>query len=126
MKLPEALLWVTSVLFMAFGVAFAMAPQQGAEFATGARPSLPSALIDMRATYGGMALGIGLFLGLCARRPSWVRTGLSASLLTVAAIGSARLLGIIVDGSPNAIMLSLLATEASFSGLYVIALRRVG
>lgn len=124
MKLPQGVLWITSALFVVFGAGFVIAPEQGAEFITGVGPTAPNVLIDMRATYGGVALGMGVFLGICARRPSWVRPGLIASLLTIAATGSARVLGIAVDGSPNALMLVLLGAEIAASGLYVFALRR--
>jgi len=124
MKLSQRVLWVTSAAFVAFGLGFALAPQQLAEFVTGVGPSASNALIDMRATYGGVAIGIGLFIGICARRPAWVRPGLLVSLLTIAATASGRALGIIVDGSPNALMLVLLAAEIAFAGLYVFALRR--
>jgi hypothetical protein len=82
-------------------VGFVGAPRELARFLTGAAPSLPSAVIDMRATYGGFALGVGLFIGLCAMRPEWARVGLMASLLAVASIGAARVVGLAVDGQPN-------------------------
>ena len=125
MALPVLLLRITSVLFVAFGIGFAAAPQELAEFVTGAAPSVPSAVTDMRATYGGVPLGIGLFIGYCARRPESVRLGILASLAVVAALGAARLAGIIVDGSPNGFMLVFLSTEIASVLLFVIALRRV-
>ena len=125
MSLAVLLLRITSVLFVAFGIGFAVAPQDLAELVTGAAPSVSSAVTDMRATYGGVPLGIGLFIGYCARRPETVRLGLLASLAVVASLGAARLVGIIVDGSPNGFMLVFLATEMASVWLFVIALRRV-
>jgi uncharacterized protein YneF (UPF0154 family) len=123
MSFGVILLWITAALFVGFGVGFVVAPRKLAKFITGGSPSTPSAIIDMRATYGGVALGLGLFLGLCATRPLWVRPGLIASLLVVASIGAARVVGLVVDGHPNAFMLLLLATEVVFVGLYALALR---
>jgi hypothetical protein len=126
LKFAVILLWITAALFAGFGAAFVGAPRELARFLTGAAPSLPSAVIDMRATYGGFAFGVGLLIGICARRPEWVRVGLIASLLAVASIGAARVVGLAVDGHPNAVMPLLLSTEVTFVVLYVVALRRLG
>ncbi|MGH2794654.1 MAG: DUF4345 domain-containing protein [Actinomycetota bacterium] len=125
MNLSMLLLRITSVLFVAFGIGFVVAPQDLAELMTDAAPSVPSAVTDMRATYGGVALGIGLFIGYCARRAETVRLGLLAAISVIASLGTARLIGIIIDGSPNAFMLVFLATEVASLLLLVIALRRI-
>lgn len=78
----------------------------------------------MRATYGGMGLGIGLFFGFCARRPSTVRLGLFASLFVLATTAAARTVGFLCDGSPNVFMLLLLGAELLFVVLIVAALKR--
>ncbi len=49
-------------------------------------------MIDMRATYGGTALGLGLFFGFCARNPAVLRAGLLASLMVLSGIAGGRLL----------------------------------
>lgn len=126
MKFAVMLLWITSVLFVMFGVAYIVAPQDFADLVTGVSPDAPSAVIDMRATYGGVALGLGLFVGICARRPNLLRQGLILSLLVVASIGAARLWGFVADGSPNGFMIVFLATEVVSVVLYILALRRVG
>ena len=126
MSLPVVLLWIDCVLFVGFGVGFAAVPLELAEFVTGDAPSVSSAVIDMRATYGGVAIGTGLFFGYCARRASLVQIGLVASLLVIASIGLARVVGILIDGDPNAFMIFFLALEVVFSGLTVVALRRHG
>jgi len=123
---PVVLLWIIAVLFIGFGVGFAFAPTFFADFIIpGAAPSVPSAIIDMRATYGGPALGLGLFFVVATRRRQWMRPALVVSLLVIACIGAARLLGIIADGDPNAWMLFFLATEVISVALIVVALRRL-
>jgi hypothetical protein len=124
MAFPVILLWIDCLLFLGFGVGFAAAPQQLADLVLGAAPSTTSALIDMRATYGGLAVGIGLFFGLCASRPQWVRPGVVASLLLIAGLGGARLIGIMADGDPNGFMLLFLALEVLLVVLSVAALRQ--
>jgi hypothetical protein len=124
--LPVILLWVTSLLFVAFGIGFVVAPRYFADLVTGSAPTVPSAVIDMRATYGGVALGLGLFFGVAARRATWLRPALVASLLVIACIGGARLVGIVADGEPNSFMLLLLATEVISVALFALAIRQVG
>ncbi len=68
------------MLFILFGAGFIAAPNALSLLLTGAAPGTPSAVTDMRATYGGTALGLGLFFGLCARNRVTLRAGLLASL----------------------------------------------
>lgn len=122
MKLGVALLRISSVAF----VAFALAPDTFADLVTGAVPATPSASIDMRATYGGVALGLGVFYWLAARRAEWVRMGVLASLLVIAGIAAARAVGIVADGQPNTFMLLFLVLEVVAVVLSDVALRRLG
>ena len=46
----------------------------------------------MRAFYGGMEIGLGLFLTWCAWRPEWQAAGLWLVLLSNGGAGLARLL----------------------------------
>jgi hypothetical protein len=125
MRFAVILLWITCVLFVAFGIGFVTAPRELANLITGGAPVTPSAIIDMRAVYGGVALGMGLFFGLCAGRAEWVRPGLFGSLLVIACIGAARAVGLVVDGQPNAFMLLFLSTEVASVGLIIVALRNL-
>jgi hypothetical protein len=68
MKFATNFLRVTAALFMVFGACFIVAPEFFAHALTGSEPWTSSALIDMRATYGGMGLGIGLVFWFCARQ----------------------------------------------------------
>jgi hypothetical protein len=124
MKLARLLLWANAACFLIFGASFLIAPAAMAHLLTGATPASPITLIDIRATYGGMALGIGIFFAFCARRLPTVRIGLVASLLVASGIVFGRLAGIVVDGSPNAAMIALLAGDSLFIVLFAIALRR--
>ncbi len=124
MKFPTALLWVNSVLFLVFGGCFIATPEFFATVITGSTPGTPSAFIDMRATYGGMGLGVGLLFGFCARQSSTVRVGLIAALLVLGSTAAARLVGFIADGSANVFMLLLLGAELLFVVLLVAALKQ--
>lgn len=53
---------LTGLIFLIFGVACVIAPAQMPEAATGATMQHPVGLIDLRATYGGMSLGVAVIL----------------------------------------------------------------
>lgn len=109
MTFPVRLLWINAMLFILFGAGFIVAPNALSLLLTGAAPGTASAVTDMRATYGGTALGLGLFSGFCARDPKTLRAGLLAPLMVLSGIAGGRLFGIFVDGSPNGWMFLLLA-----------------
>ncbi|MFH2135658.1 MAG: DUF4345 domain-containing protein [Pseudomonadota bacterium] len=119
------LLRVTALSFIAFGMCFIAAPGYFSEALAGEMQTTPSALIDMRATYGGMGLGTGLVLWSLARQRETVVAGLIASLLVLGSIATARLAGCIVDGMPNAYMLIALVLEVSFFAMTLLALKRI-
>lgn len=125
MKLSVALLWVNCLLFMAFGLGFILIPEMPAALVTGAAPGTPSAVTDMRTTYGGMAFGFGGMFGLSVRNPRFVRLGVQGVLLTMAALSSGRLLGMALDGSPNVFMFILVGAELLMAGLAIGALRQL-
>jgi hypothetical protein len=122
---PVVLLWITSVLFAGFGIGFAAVPEQLADFVFGGSPATTSALTDMRATYGGLSIGLAAFYALCASRPQWVRPGVLASLLVLVGLAVARLIGIAADGSPNGFILLILGTEIVAAILFFAALRQI-
>lgn len=111
MKFAKTLIWTNSGLFLMFGLGFAFVPKVLAAVITGAAPPTSSAVIDMRATYGGMALGLALIFGLCARTEGYVQVGVQGVLAVMATLASARVLGILLDGGANRFMLMLLAAE---------------
>jgi hypothetical protein len=82
-------------------------------------------LIDMRATYGGMGLGIGLAFWFCARQRETVIAGLVGILLVLAATALARVVGFIADGSPNVFVQAMFGAEVLFVVLSAAALKRV-
>lgn len=125
MRFPIILLWINSVMFVLFGAAFIIAPEFISALATHSTPSTPSAVTDMRATYGGMALGLGFFFGFCAMRSSASSVGLMASALVLGFIATGRLVGIIVDGSLNWFMLILFATEIFFAVVAIVTLKKI-
>ena len=62
MSLARLMILLTALVFAAYGVGFIVAPLSMLEWATGAVVNTPSAIIDLRATYGGLSLAVGLVL----------------------------------------------------------------
>lgn len=84
----------------------------------------PSALTEIRAFYGGLQLGIGLFLVWCLCAPSRTSQGLALVGLAVGGAGLARLFGILFDHAPTSHHLANLGIEVATVVLVAIALLR--
>jgi hypothetical protein len=125
MKFATNLLRVNAALFIVFGICYIVAPEFFAYTLTGSEPWTSSALIDMRATYGGMGLGIGLVFWFCARQRETVIAGLVGTFLVLGATAISRVIGFIADGSPNIFMQGLFGAELLFVVLSAAALKRV-
>lgn len=121
MRFGKTLVFVNGVLFVGFGLGFMAAPSFFSGLFTGGVLSTTSAIIDIRATYGGLGLGLGLWFLLCSKEN--VRLGLLGSVVVLASIILGRVAGLIVDGSPNIFMFAFLGAEAAFFVAAVHALR---
>jgi uncharacterized membrane protein len=124
MKFAANLLRVNAVLFIVFGICFVVAPEFFAYELTRSVPWTSSALIDMRATYGGMGLGIGLLFWFLASQRETVIAGLVSSFLLLGATAMARMVGFVADGSPNIFMQVRFGAEVLFVVLSAAALKR--
>jgi len=117
------LLWVLAAAFLAVGIGFVVAPGTFAEMAAGESPDRASAVTDMRAVSGGVAVALGVFFGLCATRPTWVAPGLVMGALVLACLAASRLIGFVVDGGVTGTQVSLATSEALVMALCLLALR---
>jgi hypothetical protein len=124
MDLPVTLLRINAVLFLVFGLGFLFEPALLSKFVTDGVPATTGGLIDMRATYGGMAFGFGAFLARCAWDQRAVKHGIVASVLVMFGLALGRVLGIVVDRSPNTMMFVLLLAEVLFGVLLMWALAK--
>jgi hypothetical protein len=69
--------------------------------ALGRTPATPSDWINLRATFGGTLVGLGVFLIWLPGWSPWQRTVQGLLLWSMAGIGIARLIGFLLDGSPD-------------------------
>ncbi len=122
MSLERILLAVLAAFVLLAGVGCLVAPSlfaQQAQFQT-----TPSALTEIRAFYGGLQFGIGLFLVWCLRTPSRTSQGLLLIGLAVGGAGLARMFGILYDHAPTSHHLANLGIEVVTVVLVAIALSR--
>ncbi|MGI9265526.1 MAG: DUF4345 domain-containing protein [Gammaproteobacteria bacterium] len=122
MKLGRILLLLGSGIFALYGLLFSVAPVELALLVTGAVPASPSALIDMRATYGGMSIALGIIFMLLALQETTIRVGVVGLLLVMVCMAITRLVGIAMDGDANTVMYAYLALEIVAAALCGLAL----
>ncbi len=124
MRFARAYLYFVGVMGLFFGIWYLIAPAAWTD-PTGFGPLGPNALTDVRATYGGFQIGLGLFTVWAAADPTRVRMALVLQALTIGAIAACRLTGFAIDGSPNGFLRSAIVTEVAFTVLALLALRRL-
>ena len=81
-------------------------------------------IIELRAMYGGLQIGVGLFLAWCALHPERVRLGLLAATLEIGGLGLTRLASYLVmsaDGwlTPFLCVVEVTITVISAATLWV-------
>lgn len=79
----------------------------------------PASRIDVRAIYGGLVTGVGVFLLLCALRGDMVRTGLMAAACVFGGAAFGRFFGLTVEGFGQPLMVIVLLLETTGAGLAV-------
>jgi hypothetical protein len=85
-------------------------------------PLTVSAFNELRASYGGLQIGIGLLLLAGALLPSLTRPALLAQALMVGGLAAGRLVSLWLDGLPNGFVLMLLALESTIALLSAVFL----
>ncbi len=120
-KVQQGLVIVGACVFLGFGGWLFWIPEalEGIGIVLGTA----EARIDIRATYGGLELGLGTFLLMCVSRPEWIRPGLVASACGVAGLGVGRLGGILLEGEGTPLMWMFLGIEVVMTGVYLMAIR---
>ena len=123
-RFPTVVLLLAALGFLGFGGWLLVDPAGGlAGVDIGATSA--AGLVELRAFYGGLEVGLGLFLLACAARPAWRVPGLWLVLLGNLSIGLARVYGIASSGVFNAFFAAALAWEFGFPLLAWLALQRL-
>ena len=109
--------------FLAFGLAFLVSPLPTLA-AAGLVLEGPIAATELRAFYGGLELGLGGYLLVCAWQPSQRRAGLWLTLASNGGIGLSRLLGLVLSGVFTPFFALALAWELGLACLAAVCLAR--
>lgn len=111
MNLNKLFITVFALFFIFYGVAFVGWPNTMLHWITGGAVDTQSGVIDLRATYGGMSLAVGVLLWWLAQSDSLHLLGLKFIRLLMLMMAFGRLIGLIVDGNPNWVMWLYLSLE---------------
>ena len=120
MSLGRFSLIFAAIAFFIYGAAFLLFSILMTSL-LGCKLSVSSAVIDVRATYGGSILGTAVFFALCALRDELLRAGLMAQAAVLGGFIFGRVVGIVVDREPNLFIVILLVGE--ITGLALAALQ---
>lgn len=124
MPITRSLLWSAAVIFVGIGIAFLFWPVPLGGMVEISLQS-PTAWTDFLATYGGLQLGFGIFLVICARRPERTRVGLLAAGCALAGFAGGRIYGLATAaGAPKPIIYGYLALEVFGAAVAFWAARR--
>lgn len=117
-------LLVLGAVALLFGVVYVVAPDVMLE-RIGSFPDLgPEATTDVRATYGGLQIALGIVVLWCAGSPDRRATGLLVAAVTMGSLAVSRTIGLLVDREPTIEMTGAAALEAAWCLLAVLLLRR--
>ncbi|MDT0594463.1 DUF4345 domain-containing protein [Glaciecola petra] len=111
MTVGKLVVFVGAAFFLIYGLAFTLIPIEMSSFVTDTSPTSSSGIIDMRATYGGMSIAIGLILVFLAKKDSTVHVAMGMLLWLMLGMAFTRVLGMLIDGNPNTIMYIYLGLE---------------
>jgi len=88
---------VWALSFIGFGAAFIAYPADMSRLVSIVLIDA-TAVTDVRATYGGLEFGVGVFFLACAMRRDFVRIGLFCAACVLVGMGTARFVGLLLDG----------------------------
>jgi hypothetical protein len=125
MRFARVVLFVAGAIYLLFGALFLVQPDRSAGWVD-LQLGSPSARTEIRAFYGGLEIGLALFLAGCAFSSRWITAGLVALATACACTAAGRIVGMLVDGSSSTIILVSLAVELAIVAVAVVALWRVG
>ena len=111
MKFAKILCLINAAIFFVYGVFYMFSPVEMSVYVTESTPTTSSALIDMRAIYGGMAIAIGIVLAILGWKKETLRTAIMILMIFMITMASGRLLGIVLDTGANNKMYTYLISE---------------
>jgi uncharacterized protein YjeT (DUF2065 family) len=116
---------INAVIFIVYGIFYMLVPAAMSTYVTDSIPSTTSALIDMRAIYGGMAVAIGIVLALLSLKKETLRIAIKILMIFMITMASGRMLGVVLDASANIKMYYYLISEVLIAIICVFWLKLV-
>lgn len=104
MTLSQWIIRLNAVFFFIYGLVFMFIPETMLYWVTESSLNTSSAMIDTRATYGGMSLAIGLLLYYFSIKEVYQQLGLVFVILIMGNMALGRGLGILIDKDANTLM----------------------
>jgi hypothetical protein len=95
MILGRAVLWVSALVFIAYGLVSLFSPAIPAGFA-GLQMNTGDAFAEIGAMYGGLQTGVGMFCLLALLQAEFYRAGLAFLTLAIGALALARLVSFFI------------------------------
>jgi hypothetical protein len=122
MSLASIVVWLAGATFILYGFAFAIQPHDMAYLTTGLEPDTVSGLVDIRATYGGTTIAVGIIIIYLKQRVS-VQHSLLVVWLVLLCMAITRGMGFILDGQTNSLMYLYFAAEILGAALAMWAVK---
>jgi|TARA_B110000263_G_C15035669_1_gene386197 hypothetical protein len=95
MLFGKTVLGVSALVFIGYGLVSLASPGIPAGFA-GLVMSNGDALAEIRAMYGGLQTGVGLFCAMALLKPEFYRAGLTLLVLVIGTLALARLTSLLI------------------------------
>ncbi|MFA5494705.1 MAG: DUF4345 family protein [Porticoccaceae bacterium] len=118
MTIRAVLLGLNALMFIAFGLGFIVDPVTVTPMFLGLPAPSGDLLIDMRATYGGLSLAVGIYMAYCTWRREYLYQGLLVAFLVMLALLVGRGVAILAEHSASQAMYQSLILELVLSILF--------
>lgn len=125
MRTTQIFLWLQALGLIGLGLAYFIRPHEMTNL-SGMLLLAQAAITDVRAYYGGLQMGLGVFLLLACRQAELIRAALILLVLIYSALALARIGGLWLDGGfEQTFNLTALLIEVVSAALALWLLRRL-
>jgi hypothetical protein len=121
-KLTRISLAITAAGFTGFGIAALIAPKWMLK-QVDIRPKSNTGMVELRAMYGGMEIGLGAFFAYCMMKDDLAKPALMAQVGSIGGLAAARVAGMVAT-PPRKVMYPVAAAEVAATILGLIAMKR--
>ena len=120
--IDKLVIFLTAYSFLVYGLAFALLPLTMAQLTIELSPVNASTFVDIRATYGGTNMAVGLFM-LYLAHSKQRKACLVFIVVVLLVMAITRTLGLLLHDNENAFMYVMLVLELLGSALAAAILR---